>query len=90
MAEPGIGDYIFLYIYTLLFRAAPAAYGGSQARGHIGATAAGLRHSQGNGARTEPSLGPSPQLMAMLDPSPLSDAGDRTRVVINTSQIWFH
>ena len=29
----------------LIFRAAPTAYGVSQARGQIGATAAGLRHS---------------------------------------------
>ena len=28
-----------------LFRAAPAAYGDSQAKGQIGATAAGLHHS---------------------------------------------
>ena len=30
------------------FRAMPAAYGSSQARGQIGATAAGLRHSHKN------------------------------------------
>ena len=36
--------YFLLFIY-LLFMAAPMAYGGSQARGWIGATAAGLRHS---------------------------------------------
>ena len=32
----------------LLFRATPAAYGSSQARGQIGDTAAGLRHSHSN------------------------------------------
>ena len=37
----------YLFIY-LLFRAAPLAYGSSQARGPIGAAAAGLCHSQGN------------------------------------------
>jgi len=31
-----------------LFRATPMAYGGSQARGPIGAVAAGLRHSHSN------------------------------------------
>ena len=31
-------------VFALLFRAAPMAYGGSQARGRIGATAAGLHH----------------------------------------------
>ena len=34
----------FLFFF-LHFRAAPPAYGGSQARGQIGATAAGLHHS---------------------------------------------
>ena len=38
---------IYLFIY-LLFRAAPAADEGSQARGQMGATAAGLRHSPSN------------------------------------------
>ena len=32
----------------VLFRAAPAAYGGSQARGQMGATAASLHHSHSN------------------------------------------
>ena len=51
----------------LLFRAVPTAYGGSQARGLIGATAASLHHSHSN-ARTEPHLRPTSQLMATLDP----------------------
>ena len=37
-------DFIVLFIYCL-FRATPVAYGGSQARGPIGAVAAGLHHS---------------------------------------------
>ena len=36
----------FFFFFFLLFRA--TAYGGSQARGHIGATAAGLCHSYSN------------------------------------------
>ena len=36
---------IFIIYLFLLFRAAPAAYGGSQARGLIGPTAAGLHYS---------------------------------------------
>ena len=44
-------------------------YGDSQVRGPIGAVAAGLLHSHGN-ARSEPSLQPTPQLMAMPDPQP--------------------
>ena len=35
---------LFLFVF-LLFRAAPKAYGGSQARGQIGAIVAGLHHS---------------------------------------------
>ena len=55
---------VFLF---LLFRAAPVAYGSSQARGRIGATAAGLHHSHSN-AGSEPRLLPTPQFMTMLDP----------------------
>ena len=40
-------SFSFLF-YFLLFRGALAAYGGSQARGLIGATAADLHHSHGN------------------------------------------
>ena len=43
------------------------AYGGSQARGGIGAAAASLCR---NNTRSEPSLQPTPQLMAMLGPQP--------------------
>ena len=42
-------------------------YGDSQARGLIGATAAGLRHSQSK-VGSEPRLQPTPQLTAMPDP----------------------
>ena len=37
--------FVLFYFIFLLFRAALAAYGGSQARGRIGAVAAGLYHS---------------------------------------------
>ena len=43
------------------------AYGGSQARGLIGAVAAGLHQSHSN-ARSELHLQPTPQLMATPDP----------------------
>ena len=45
---------IELSIFSL-FRATPAAYGGSQARGQIGAAAASLCHSHGD-ARSETHL----------------------------------
>ena len=37
--------YLFIYLFIYLFRVAPAAYGGSEARGQIRAVAASLRHS---------------------------------------------
>ena len=46
--------------------AAPTAYGGSQARGPIGAVATGLRQSHSN-AGSEPRLQPTPQLRATPD-----------------------
>ena len=48
----------FIYLFTLLSRAAPAAHGGSQARSPIGATAAGLWHSN---AESELCLRPKSQ-----------------------------
>ena len=39
--------YLFIYLF-LFFRAIPVASRGSQARGQIGAAAAGLRHSHSN------------------------------------------
>ena len=57
----------FFFFFFGLFRAAPMTYGGSQARGLIGATAAGLHHSCSS-AGSEPCLQPTPQLTATLDP----------------------
>ena len=62
-------NYSILLFYFCLFTAAPAAHGGSQARGPIGAAAAGLRHSHSH-ARSEPHLRPTPQLTATPDPGP--------------------
>ena len=45
------------------------AYGSSQARDQIGATAAGLYLHYSN-TGSEPRLGPTPQLLAMPDPYP--------------------
>ena len=58
------GSYFYLFIYFGLFAiswAAPAAYGGSQARGLIGAIAAG-------NVGSEPRLQPTPQLTATPHP----------------------
>ena len=59
--------YLFIFCLFAFSRAAPVAYGGSQARGLIRAIAARLCHSHSNN-RSEPHLQPTPQLMAMLDP----------------------
>ena len=45
----------FFFFFFCLFRAAPEAYRGSQARGPIGAVAASLHHGQSN-TRSEPHL----------------------------------
>ena len=53
------------YHFFFPFMAQVAAYGSSQARGQIGATAASLRHSN-TGSETH--LQPTPQLTATRDP----------------------
>ena len=50
-----------------LFRGAPVANGGSQARGLIEVVAAGLCQSHSK-VGPKPLLGPTPQFMAMPDP----------------------
>ena len=64
---------ILLIFCLFVFRATPAAYGGSQARGAKGAIAASLHHSHSN-TESKPCLWPPPQLTAMLDPQP-TDGG---------------
>ena len=57
---------IFFFCLFAISWAAPAAYGGSQARGRIGAVATGLCQSHSN-TGSEPRLQPTPQLTAMPD-----------------------
>ena len=58
---------IFISLLVLcLFRATPAAYGGSQGGGPYRAVATSLHHSHHN-ARSEPHLQPTPQLTATPD-----------------------
>ena len=56
----------YFILFTLLFRASPTAYGNSQARGQVQATAAGLHHSHSN-AGSKPCLQPTPELTAAAD-----------------------
>ena len=53
-------------------------YGGSQARGPIGTTAAGSHHSHSN-AGSKVCLQPTPQLMAEPDPQP-TERGQRSKL----------
>ena len=55
------------FFFPCLFRAALVAYGGSQARGQIGAAVAGL-HQRHSDDESEPRLQPTPQPTAMPDP----------------------
>ena len=57
---------VLVVVVVAISWAAPAAYGGSQARGRIGAVATGLRQSHSN-AGSEPRLQPTPQLTATPD-----------------------
>ena len=62
--------FILFYFMFCLFafsRAAPAAYGGFQDRGLIGAVAAGLHQSNSNSG-SQLRLQPAPQLTATLHP----------------------
>ena len=55
------------FFFSFFGYTAPTAYVGSQARGPIGATAAGLHHSHSN-VGSKPHLQCTPQLMAVPDP----------------------
>ena len=57
----------FGFFFFCLFRAAPVAYGSSQLRGQIGATAVGL-HPQPQPHQVELHLRPTPQLTAAPAP----------------------
>ena len=57
------------FLFCLFFRAAPAAYGDSQARGRIRAITAGLCHSHSS-IGSQPHLRPQPQLMGNARPQP--------------------
>ena len=57
----------FFFFFCLFLMAVPVVYGGFQARGPIGAVAAGLHHSHSH-AGSEACLQATPQLMATPDP----------------------
>ena len=61
--------FILFYLFFLLFMATPVAYGSSQARGQIGATAASSCHSYSHSnTGSKLHLQPTVQLTATSDP----------------------
>ena len=62
-------EYKCLFLCLCFFRAAPTAYGGSQARGRIRAVAADVHHGHSN-VTFEMRLRPTPWLTATPDPRP--------------------
>ena len=79
--------YFIFILYFCLFRAAQAAYGGSQARVQIGAAAASLCHSHST-VGSKPHLRPIPQLMAMPDSKP-SEQGQGLNLCPHGCQLVF-
>ena len=78
---------LLLLLVVAISWAAPAAHGGSQARGPIGAVAASLHQSHSN-AGSEPRLQPTPQLTATPGiVNPLSKGRDQTRNLMVPSRI---
>ena len=92
--SPGQGvsaGHFFFFFFSCLLRAAPIAYGSSQARGQIGATAAGPHHSHSN-TGFEPHLQRTSQLSAIQDAgmlSPLSETRGQTHILMDTSRVCY-
>ena len=80
--------YFLFAFFICIFRATPAAYGGSHARGGIGAVASSLRCCLSN-ARSEPRLQSNHSSWQDWILNPLSEARDRTCILVDTSQIPF-
>ena len=80
---------IYFILFFCLFRAAPTAYGGSQARGLIGAIAVAYATAT---ATQDPSrvcdLHYSSRQGQILNP--LSETRDRTCVLMDASQVLFY
>jgi len=71
--------------FFLLFRAAPVAYGGSQARSQIGAAAASLHLSHSNSSHVfDLHFGKARSLPHWTRP------GIEPRILVDTSRICFH
>ena len=78
----------FTFIYFVFLRAAPAAYGGAQARGLIRAIAAGLHHCHRN-TSSELHLPPHHSSWQHRILNPPSEAMDQTHNLMVPSRICF-
>ena len=76
------------FFFSCLFRAAPAAYGSSQARGRSGALAATLHHNHSNSG-SKPHLQPILQLMQRRILNPPSKDRDCAHVLMDTSGVCY-
>ena len=88
MREPDPEPPVQLIPDSFFFRATPAAYGGCQTSGRIGAVAAGHSHNHSHrGSNLH--LWPTPQLMAMPDPQPTAGGQGSNLHPWDTSWICF-
>ena len=78
--------WVFFFCLFDFSGATPLAYGGSQARGLIGAVATSLRQSHSN-ARSEPHLRPTSELTATPILDWISESRDRTHDLMVPSWI---
>ena len=77
---------VWVFFFFVFSRAAPAAYGGSQARGLIGAVTASLHHSHSN-LGSELCLWPTHSSQQPWILNPLSKARDWTRILMDASRV---
>ena len=84
-------SFIYLFVYLLLFfRAAPVAYGGSQARGWFGAVTTSLHHSHRNSGSDPPVFDLHHSLWQHRILNPPIEAKDWTCIIMDTSWILLH
>ena len=86
--QSSVKDDFFFFLVFFLYRVAPAAYGGSQARGRIRTVATGLHHSHSN-ARSWPHLRPHHSSQQCQILNPLSEVRGRTHNLTVPSRICF-
>ena len=76
-----------IFFFFSCLRATPLAHSGSQAKGQIGAAAAGLHHSHSN-TGSKQRLQPTQELMALIL-NPLREARDQTLILMDTSRVRY-